>query len=344
MNHTIVYNKSLSLKEVVQVLDDGGIGLVSFVDEDGKLVGILTDGDLRRGILNCVSDIDELINFDPIKMNASSSRSEVITRLKALHRRHMPLVEVDNTLSSVFSLDDVDFISRPNTIVVMAGGLGSRLGELTKDKPKPMLEVGDKPILQHIVEQFRDQGFHRFIFCLNYKREVIEKYFGNGQKFGVMIDYIFEEQRLGTAGALSLIESSLEHPFFVINADVLTNMDFNAFLDFHISNGSCASMCVRQFKQQIPYGVINTDIRNEIKSIEEKPVTYFKVNAGIYILEPSVMNQVPSNTFYDMPTLFESLVHKKEKVYSFQVHDYWLDIGQQDDYRRANLDMQVIDI
>lgn len=339
MKHTFLLKKDSTLHQVIEALDHGGIGLLAFIDRQNKLLGILTDGDLRRAILNQTDNLHEMINNHPLTMKFGAEQREIIAKLRCVHRRHMPLVDDEGKLKAIFSLDDIEFVSKENTVVVMAGGLGTRLGELTKDTPKPMLSVGGKPMLQHIVEQFRDQGFHNFIFCLNYKREVIVDYFGDGKNFGVMIDYVVEEQRLGTAGALSLIEAKLDKPFFVINGDVLTNMDFNSFMNFHVSNNALASMCVRQFQQRVPYGVINTDESAQIESIEEKPYMNFNVNAGIYVLEPALLECIPKATFYDMPTLFNRLIDGQQKTCAFELHDYWLDIGHKEDYNQANKDM-----
>lgn len=339
MKYTFRLEDDSTLLEAIEALDRGGIGLLAFIDQQDILIGILTDGDLRRSILNKLDNLHDIINRAPLTMDYQTERHDIVAKLRGVHRRHMPLVDSNGVLKSIFSLDDIEFVTKENTVVIMAGGLGSRLGDLTKVTPKPMLDVGGKPMLQHIVEQFRDQGFHRFIFCLNYKRDVITDYFGSGKKLGVVIDYIFEEQRLGTAGALSLIKKDLVHPFFVINADVLTSMDFNDFLQFHITNNSNASMCVRQFHQQVPYGVINITSDNQICSIEEKPNTYFNVNAGIYILEPSLLECIPKNSFYDMPTLFGRLISDKVKTCAYQIHEYWLDIGKKEDYNKAIVDM-----
>ncbi|HFF8524477.1 TPA: nucleotidyltransferase family protein [Providencia rettgeri] len=341
MNHVLIYSKELTLKEVVKSLDLGGIGFVSFVDKDSTLVGILTDGDLRRGILNNQNNIDDFINFNPIKMNISTPRSEILSKLKQLHRRHMPLVDDNNKLISILTLDDIDTISKPNHVIIMAGGLGSRLGELTKDTPKPMLHVGNKPILHHLIEQFREQGFHKFILCLNYKKELIQEYFGNGEKFSVQIDYITEDKRMGTAGALSLINKPIEHPFFVINADVLTNMDFDDFLQFYLHSESTAAMAVRTYEHSIPFGVINSNKKNHIISMEEKPNITFNVNTGIYILEPSVISIVPKNKFFDMPSLFEALIKSGKICSCYKLDDYWIDIGRKEELIKANEDMTL---
>ncbi|MDK9762810.1 nucleotidyltransferase family protein [Vibrio sp. D420a] len=342
MKHTFLLKDESTLHDAIDALDRGGIGLLAFVDCKGTFLGILTDGDLRRGILNKTESLHEMINSTPLVMDHQAEKRDIVAKLRSVHRRHMPLVDEHGVLKTIFSLSDIEFVSKENTVVIMAGGLGSRLGELTKETPKPMLHVGKKPMLQHIVEQFRDQGFHRFIFCLNYKREVITDFFGDGSEFGVVVDYVFEEQRLGTAGALSLIESNLDSPFFVINGDVLTNMDFNSFLDFHIENESTASMCVRQFQKQVPYGVINTNEYGQILSLDEKPCINFHVNAGIYLLNPSLIKFVPKGEFYDMPSLFELMIENDKKTCAYQIHDYWLDIGQRDDYIKANEDIKEI--
>ena len=252
----------------------------------------------------------------------------------------MPLVDINNKLVRIFSLDEVTFITRKNPVVIMAGGLGSRLGELTQKTPKPMLTVGNRPMLQHLIEQFRDQGFSHFIICVNYKKEIIFDYFLDGAKFGVHIDYIEEEQRLGTAGALSLITPAITLPYFVINADILVNIDFMQLLNFHLKSQSLATMCVREFQMQIPYGVIKSNSNKNLISLDEKPEITFDVNAGIYLLDPSVNTYIPKNTFFDMPSLFEILIDKKLQTTVFQINDYWRDIGLKADLEQANVDMQ----
>lgn len=328
-----------TLLEAIKALDDAGIGFLAFIDDKKSLVGILTDGDLRRGILNQKTELLDIINTTPMTLLHDTAQVEIIAKLKSLHRRHMPLVDENNIFQRVFSLDDIEFISKDNVVVIMAGGLGTRLGDLTKDTPKPMLQVGDRPMLRHLVEQFRDQGFRQFIFCLNYKKEIIKDYFEDGTALGVKINYVVEEKRMGTAGALGLIKDALQQPFFVINADVLTNVDFNSLLDFHHKAENVATMCVRQFEQQVPYGVIETDEHNRITSLKEKPSFSFNVNAGVYTLAPQVLDYIPDDQFFDMPTLFEKLMVHQQRCSVFSLHDYWLDIGQKDDFNKANRDM-----
>lgn len=342
IKYSLILDKDTNLKDVVSALDAGGIGLLALVDTVGKLVGIITDGDLRRSILRNTTELKDIINFTPTTMSSDCKRSDIIEQLRLLHRRHMPLVDKDNVLVTIFVLDELETCSYKNYVVIMAGGLGTRLGELTKETPKPMLKIGDRPMLQHLVEQFRDQGFSKFIFCLNYKKEVIIDYFGDGKKFGVLIDYVVETARLGTAGALSLLRDfDLHLPFFVVNADVLTTLDFKALLDNHMETNAVATMCVRSHDYAIPYGVVVSDQDKSILSIQEKPTYSFNVNAGIYVLRHSVLDLVPSDTFFDMPTLFMQMSKMNMPAKIYEMNDYWVDIGKKEDLIKANSDISL---
>lgn len=336
MKNSLLLTKDSTFEMAIEALDQGGMGFLAFVDDSEVLIGIITDGDIRRALLKKQYSLDAIINKNPEVMSCLSSRLEIISRLKALHRRHMPLVDNTGVYKGIFSLDEIDFITRQNPVVIMAGGLGSRLGELTKDIPKPMLTIGNRPMLQHLVEQLSEQGFREFIFCVNYKKHIIKDYFGDGEKLNVKIKYIEENNRLGTAGALSLIEDKSTVPFIVINADVLTNLNFVDLIEYHEQEKSIATMCVRQYNYQIPYGVVNSCDNKEILSIEEKPVMNFDVNAGIYVLQPEVLCMVPNNTFFDMPSLFELFLKQKQKTTSYRIHDYWIDIGKIDDLNSLN--------
>ncbi|AEE22081.1 nucleotidyltransferase family protein [Paraglaciecola chathamensis] len=339
MSNTFVLKCDSTFEMAVEAIDKGGLGFIAVVNTEMLLLGILTDGDIRRAFLKKSFNLDTIINKNPEVMNYKSSKESIISRLKALHRRHMPLIDEEGLYKGVFSFDDIEFITRDNAVVIMAGGLGSRLGELTKNTPKPMLEVGNQPMLQHLVELFREQGFCKFIFCVNYKKDVIQKYFKDGADFGVKIAYVEEEVRMGTAGALSLINQDLTSPFFVINADILTNLDFVSLLNYHEKMEAPATMCVRQYQIQIPYGVISSK-GGQLKSIEEKPNFTFDVNAGIYLLCPSVRKFIPKNEFFDMPSLFERLMTEGLVPGTFEVNDYWIDIGKREDLLQANADMQ----
>ena len=217
----------------------------------------------------------------------------------------------------------------------MVGGLGTRLRPLTETTPKPMLKVGNKPILQTIVEKFAEYGYTDIVMCVNYKSDIIQDYFKDGSDFGVNIEYILEEQRMGTAGALSLLKDKPNEPFFVMNGDLLTNVNFEHLHNYHIATNSVATMCVREYDFQVPYGVVNIK-DSKIVSIEEKPTHKFFVSAGIYMLSAKVLDYIPNNEFYDMPTLFEKLIGLSENTVSFPIREYWLDIGRMEEYKKAN--------
>lgn len=222
----------------------------------------------------------------------------------------------------------------------MVGGIGERLRPLTENTPKPMLQVGNRPILHTIVEKFSNCGFADIVMCVNYKSKIIQDYFGDGKKFGVNIEYIQEDQKMGTAGALSLLKDKLNEPFFVMNGDLLTTLDFEKMLDFHLDNNSKATMCVRQYKFEIPFGVVSLNNEN-IVSLEEKPIHNFFVNAGIYVLDSECLELIP-NKFYNMTSLFEKMVSNGKKTISFPMKEYWIDIGRLIDYEKANSEYHSI--
>ncbi|MBD1558473.1 NTP transferase domain-containing protein [Vibrio sp. S9_S30] len=337
--YTLEYTELTTLKDIIIALDKGGIGLVAMVDQSQKLVGIVTDGDLRRAILNREENLAKVINDSPIKMHYDAPKDTVVRKLKAIHRRHMPLVDSHGRLQSVFVLDGFELPQKSNSVVIMAGGLGSRLGELTKTIPKPMLKVGNKPMLEHLVEQFREQGFKKFTFCLNHLKEKIMDHFGDGSDFDVEISYVVEEKKLGTAGALSLLRGKFDLPFFVINADVLTTLDFERLMQYHCAARSIATMCVREYQHTLPYGVISSDKSSRLVGITEKPTQSFDVNSGIYVLEPQVIDFIPEEQMYDMPELFGNMLSSGEHCSVYKLDDYWLDIGQVNDFEKANRDI-----
>ena len=337
MRH-LVLDESTTLKDLIKVLDSNGNGFAAVLDNKKKLVGIATDGDIRRAILDDINELKSIINTKPITAKATEPREEVIKKLKKLHRRHMPIVDDSHQLVDVITINDFEVPSKGNFVIIMAGGLGTRLGSLTKETPKPMLSVGDKPMLEVIIENFKEYGFRKFIIAVNYKSEVIENYFGNGQGLGVDISYIKEKKRLGTAGAISLIDIAIEQPFFVINGDVLSSVDFGKFMDFHITENPALSVCIKNFKYQIPYACIRHDENNNLLSIDEKPTLLYPINSGIYILHPDTMKLIPQDEFYDMPDLIQNLIDKMKTVKVFGHNDYWLDIGRVEDFNKAQVD------
>jgi len=340
MRNKLILEENTRFEEAIELLDKNGNGVLPVVDKRGELLGIITDGDIRKAILNKQLDLKHIINKNPYKLNINLTQKQKIQYLKTIRRRHLPLVDANNKFVEMFTLDDVDFKINSNWVVIMAGGLGSRLGELTKDTPKPMLEVGNRPMLEHIIELFVSHGFTKFILSVNYKAEVIKDYFKDGSSFGVEIKYIEEKKRLGTAGALSLIDFEINEPFFVTNGDVMTTLDFEKLLKFHISENADATMCTIRDSYQIPYGVIEIDNKNNITQIMEKPKYDFFINTGIYILNSNSLKYIPHDEYFDMPSLFTILNDENKSVKSYEISDYWIDIGKKEDYIRINDDFK----
>lgn len=340
MKKSLVLSENSTLEEALKILDENGNGTLTVVDDEGRLIGLITDGDVRRGILNKKNDLKDFINFHPLKLSSNTPRVEALKILRSAHRRQIPIIDDRGVLKDVLILDDYEFTPRTNVVVIMAGGLGTRLGDLTKDVPKPMLKVGNRPILENIITCFRDFGFYRFILCLNYKSEIIRNYFGDGSQWGVVIDYTLEEKRLGTAGALSLIpKEKMDDSFFVTNADILTTVDFVSFLEFHNRSKAIGSVCVKKNQYQIPFAKINFDERFLIREVQEKPAVEYFANAGIYVFKPEVLDLIPSNAYFDMPDLLEKIKTQSDGLFAYVMEDYWLDIGRKEDYRRANEDL-----
>jgi dTDP-glucose pyrophosphorylase len=335
----ILLTKEHTFKDLVEKLDHYGIGFLAIVDANDILIGILTDGDVRRAILNDVQDVESIFNKEPVTVLEGTPRKKIISILKYIRRKHMPVINLDGKLIEIVTFDDIDFNHKVNKVVIMAGGLGARLGDLTRNTPKPMLHVGDRPMLVHIIEAFQHFGYTDFTICVNYKSEQIKDYFKNGSSFGVNIDYIEERKRLGTAGALSLVKTLKSDPFFVINGDVLTTLNFEKLMDFHISSRASATMCVRDYEMKMPYGAVNADSNGNILDLREKPISKFLINSGVYVLNPSVLSEIPFGEYFDMPSLFEKIITKSFDTKIYQVTDYWIDIGSQSDLILANEDL-----
>jgi NDP-sugar pyrophosphorylase family protein len=267
------------------------------------------------------------------------------TRLEVIKSFGLHQLPVVDNHGHVVGLEIVaDFLQVPiceESVVIMAGGLGSRLKEMTLDTPKPMLKVGSRPILETIVRSFSEQGFRRFFFAVNYMADQIENHFGDGSRFGIEVNYLREQQRMGTAGALSLLPKELKHPIVVTNADLLTRADYVSMIESHLSTGADATMGVRKYEMQVPFGVIQEQ-DGRIFSIYEKPVHQFIVSAGIYVLSPSVLKLVPRDQFFVMLSLFESITEQGLYARSHYIDGYWLDIGQPSDYERANHDFHEV--
>jgi dTDP-glucose pyrophosphorylase len=331
--------KSSTIKKALKVIGDGAMQIALIVDHEDKLLGTLTDGDIRRGLLEGLdldSSIESIISTKPIIAKHNATREDILKLALSMKLHQIPIVDDYGKVIGIQEIDDLIKVSnKTNMVVLMVGGLGKRLGQLTKNTPKPMLKVGNKSILQTIVESFAFHGYTNIVMCLNYKSQVIQDFFGDGSEFGVTIEYIIENQRMGTAGALSLLKDKPTEPFFVMNGDLLTNVNFESIHEVYSSGDAKALMCVREYDFQVPYGVINIE-NAKILSIEEKPAYNFFVNAGIYMLSPEVLQYIPKNQFYNMTTLFEKLISIEKNVISFPLQGYWLDIGRSEEYKKAN--------
>ena len=334
-----------TIANALSVIDSGAVKIALVVDTDNKLLGTLSDGDIRRGLLRkklLNETIEDVYFKNPTTANKGTSKEDLLRLCLVNGIAQVPIVDEDRKVIDLFIIDDgLQKKQHENHVVLMVGGLGTRLRPLTENTPKPMLKVGGKPILETIVKRFVEDGFTNITMCLGYKSNVIQDYFRDGSGFGANIDYIVEEKRMGTAGALTLLEKRLDNPFFVMNGDLLTNINFEKMLDFHVEHNSKATMCVREYDIEVPYGVVNVANEN-ITSIIEKPIHSFFVNSGIYLLEPDCIDLIPDNKFYDMPTLFEELIAAKEKIISFPLSEYWLDIGKISDYERADAEYRNV--
>jgi dTDP-glucose pyrophosphorylase/predicted transcriptional regulator len=334
-----------SIREAIRIIDQGALKIALVVDEDNRLVGTVSDGDIRRGILNgceLENKVLQIMNTNPTVAGKSDGRDKLLALMRQKQIYQVPLVDDRGILVGLEVIDTLlSAPQRENSVVLMAGGLGTRLKHLTANIPKPMLKVGDKPILETILDNFIEHGFSRFLISVNYKSELIESHFGDGSQWDVQIDYLREDKKLGTAGALSLMSEIPSAPILVMNGDVLTKVNFRQLLEFHTEHKAAATMCVREYDYQVPFGVVRLD-RHRILSIEEKPVQHFFVNAGIYVLEPEVLKMIPHGAHLDMPSLFELLITEEMETAVFPIREYWLDIGRIDDFERAQMDFSDV--
>jgi dTDP-glucose pyrophosphorylase len=328
-----------SLREAVEVIDAAGLQIALVVDEDGRLLGTVTDGDVRRAILRgdpLEDPVARVMNENATTARAQDDRE---TLLALMRRRRLHQIPILDAKWRVVGLEVLDDLLKPqpktNPVVLMAGGLGTRLRPLTEDIPKPLLQVGPKPILETILDSFIEYGFRHFYVSVNYKAEMIEAHFGDGSRWGVQIEYLREEEPLGTAGALSLLPELPTEAMFVMNGDLVTRLNFAHLLDFHAEHDSMATMCVREYEMQVPYGVIRTQ-SHRIIDIHEKPTERYLVNAGVYVLQPETLALIPRGQFFDMPDLFRRLLEQGEEPAVFPVREYWADIGRVAEFHEAN--------
>ncbi|ACX95486.1 nucleotidyltransferase family protein [Halothiobacillus neapolitanus] len=331
-----------SLHRAIEVIDQGAKQIALVLDDDGRLIGTVTDGDIRRGILRHLSleaPVSEVMNAKPRSLAAGYSRAEALQLLGSAQVLQVPIVDRDGKLVGLETMTDL--MKRPrleNPVFLMAGGFGTRLRPLTDSCPKPMLKVGGKPMLEHILQDLIDYGFYRFYISVHYLREQVIEHFKDGSRFGVSIQYIHEDTPLGTAGCLGLLpRDAVQRPIIVVNGDIMTRVNYEALLQDHDRHTPAATVCTRQYDFQVPYGVIEHEDQR-ITNITEKPTQHFFVSAGIYVLAPQVVHSMAADTRVDMPDLLKSEITAGRSVRMFPVHEYWLDIGRMNDFELAQND------
>jgi len=328
-----------SLRDVIKIVDRGAAQIALVTDIEGKLLGVITDGDIRRAILrseSLESPAERIMCRDFRFLPDSSTEEEALALMRRETLHQIPVLDDQGRVVRLFLLEDlIKSKVRSNLVVIMAGGEGKRLRPLTQDCPKPMLRVSGKPLLEIILQQCVDAGFQDFYLSVNYLKEQIQDYFGDGARWNVKINYLEEDQPLGTGGALSLLPTRPTEPLLVLNGDVLTRVDYGRLLRFHQEHKSAATLCVREHATQIPYGVVRMDDLH-VLTLEEKPVLSHYVNAGIYLLDPSLLDLVSRNQFFDMPQLLEKAMQHKQRVSAFPIHEYWLDVGHPETLERAH--------
>ena len=326
-----------SIRDAIEVIDNGAAQVALVVDSNKKLLGLVTDGDVRRGIIKNLSldgAVSSIMTNSPLVLSLGAKKAEILQLMREKLIHHIPLVDGNGCICSLEVLDDLlKKRSLSNPVVIMAGGKGERLGSLTKNCPKPMLEVNGKPILETILEKCIDAGFNNFYFSVNYLKDKIIEYFEIGEKWGVNITYLEEDEPLGTCGSLKLLPNNLSDDILVLNGDVLTDLEYDRFIAYHQKSSNLMTVCTRSHRVRIPFAVM-TSSGAKLERFVEKPMYDFQVNAGVYILKPSLIEKIPTK-FYNMTDLVDDLLDSKSPVGVFPIHENWKDIGNPIDFKEA---------
>ncbi len=321
--------------EAIKLLNEIKIKLVLLVDKNNKLVGTITDGDIRRALLKNISTdslCKNIMNDKPIIISKNNDNNA--QQLLEKHNLPLPIVDHQGKIYSICNLESSTLKKNNNIIVIMAGGKGERLMPLTLNTPKPMLPINNKPIIHRIIDNAKKYGFKNICISVNYKCEQLINYFKNGEKYEVNITYLKEEEPLGTAGALSLLNSDkISDPIIVINGDVLTSVNISQLLEYHINTNKDITMCAANYDVVVPYGTVEVD-GTTITDITEKPLKSYLVNAGIYVINPKILKNIKPNTKIDMTILIEKYISNKN-VSIYPLHEQWIDIGSHKDYEEA---------
>lgn len=343
----ILINPDQSLYDALQIIDQESLRIALVVNDKHELLGVVTDGDIRRGLIKKIdlqAPVKQVMNTTPITATVSTTRKDLVKLMQKEQLLAVPLID-NNQLVGLETLQQSGkSLKYQNPVFLMAGGFGARLKPLTDNCPKPLLKIGGTPILEIILKRFVDAGFVNFYISTHYMPELIQAHFGNGSKWGITITYVHEETPLGTGGALGLLpKNTPEHPLFLINGDILTTVDFEKILAFHTQQNAVATMCVRDYEYQIPFGVINGE-NHRILNMEEKPIHRFFINTGIYVVNPEIWQTVKQNTHINMPTLLEQCIEAKKNISMYPIRDYWLDIGRIEDFHKAQTDIVSLEL
>lgn len=330
-----------TIQQAIRNLDEIAIRIVLVVNAVGKLEGTVSDGDIRRGLLNgldLTSPISSVVHHNPLVVPPNVAREVVLLLMQSNDTQQIPIVDEQQHLVGLHLWHTMNAPTvRSGRMVIMAGGLGTRLRPHTETVPKPLLQVAGKPMLEHIIQRAKLQGFSHFTLAVHYLGHLIEACFGNGERLQVKIDYVREQTALGTAGALSLLDPVPTTPFVVTNCDVISDIHYGELLDFHLRHGAAATMAVRLHEWQHPFGVVQTK-GVDIVGFEEKPIARSHINAGVYVLSPSAISALQRNTPCNMPVLFEHLQAKAKRTVAYPIHEPWLDVGQKEDWVRDKFD------
>lgn len=339
--------KNYSIKKTLSVIDSGARGIVLLVNDDQTLIGTITDGDIRRALLKGAyldDTIENIAHYSPISVTQDMTREEVKDIFIKNAIQVAPIVDDKKKVIDLITISDILLPQgKENIVIIMAGGLGTRLKELTKEVPKPMLRVGQYPMLHHIINNFKTYGYNKILMSVNYKAEIIENYFQDGCNHGAKIGYIKEEKRLGTAGGIKLAEEKLNTDFFVINGDIFTNLNVENMMKFHKENNFDITVGIRRHSFQIPYGVIQRE-NNNIVELKEKPEIEYFINAGVYCLSTNVLKFIPNDEYFEITDLINICIKNNMDVGSYEIKEYWMDIGQLEDYNKVNEDIDNLEI